>query len=248
MLIPRREVLTYIGMKTRRAQHHLDALEREIDTWLDLPSYTVTFKDDPQRALKICRIKMKATSEPILMLLGDFISCLRSALDQLAWALAHLDTGRVFSSKEERQISFLIFKDKDSTYAMRRQLFPAAVADVFDDVQPYKRGDAYMDDPLWQLNELWALDKHRAIPINPSSLNVGFAMDGWENYVRELDDGIEVLFPLSYGLQSPMNLEPHISVEVLFGEGTFDIPRARLREINDFVGNDVIPKFAGFFS
>jgi hypothetical protein len=46
-----------------------------------------------------------------------------------------------------------------------------------------------------------------------------------------------------------MNLDPTVSVEPLFGEhmGQFGIPMGRLREINEFVANDVIPRFTRFF-
>lgn len=250
MLIPRHEVLAHIEMKTRRAQKHFDELQRELDAWLKLPPYSVGFYTDFDKVLEVWHVYMKVTPEAIPMALGDFICCLRSALDQLAWGLAHLDVKRVFSKREERNISFLVFTEKNPTYDDRRKLFPPAVADVFDGLQPYNRGNAFADDPLWQLNELWILDKHKLIPINSSSLQVRFPMWGWENYVRHLDYGIEVHFPLSRAWMSPVNLDPAITMEILFGEymGSFEVSLVRLKEINEFVAKDVIPRFASFFS
>lgn len=237
-------------MKTRRAKEHFDALEIELDKWLNLPPYTITHKTDFDRAEEVWGVWMKPTPEPIPMLLGDFICNLRSALDQLAWGLAHLDSKRVFTDREQRQISFLIFKCDDSTYRDRLKLFPSTVTSVLDGFQPYHRGNAYRGDPLWQLNELWSLDKHRAIPINSSSLNVHFPMWGWENCIRHFTYGFEVHIPLVSAWISKVEIKPNISFEILFGEylGTFEVSRSGLRAINDFVRDKVIPAFSGFFA
>ncbi len=249
MQIPAWEVIYHVKMKTRRAQQHFDALIGEVDHWLNPPPYTITCKYDFEKVLEIWRVDMHLTPEPVPLLLGDFICCLRSSLDQLAWGLAHLDSKRVFSRKEQREICFLIFREDDATYRERRKLFPPAIASIFDTLQPYLLGNAFRDDPLWQLNELWLLDKHRSIPVNSHSLNVRFPMHGWESYLREFDNGFEVPFPLKLAWLSPVDLKPSITLEVLFGEwmGAFEVSLPRLREINEFVSNDVIPRFAGFF-
>lgn len=241
--------LVHIDMKSRWAQEHFDVLEREIDKWIKLPPYTVRHEDDLKNVLQVWRVEIGLTPESIPKALGDWVCCLRAALDQLAWQMAHiLAPGRTFTDKEERNISFLIFRENSSTYRDRRMLFPAAVADAFDTIQPHLRGSAYRDDPLWQLNELWNLDKHRTIPISNNSLDVRFPMRGWDAYKIDFDYGFEVHFPLRSAWESPMDLKPEISLEVSFGDGTiFDLPLVRLREINDFVRNTVIPKFSSLF-
>jgi hypothetical protein len=240
--------LIHIDMKSRWAQEHFDALEREADKWIKLPPFTVRREDDLKNVLQVWRIEIGLTPESIPKALGDWVCCLRSALDQLAWQMARvLAPGRTFSEREERNISFLIFKDDNSTYRNRRGLFPTAVADAFDAIQPHIRGNAYRDDPLWQLNELWTLDKHRTIPISNNSLNVRFPMWGWESYKVDFDYGFEVHFPLGEAWQSPVNLDPEITFEILFGEGTFELSLVRLREINAFVRNTIIPKFSSLF-
>jgi len=69
-------------MKTRRAQEHLDAFEVELDKWLKLPPYTVTQKTDCEKVEEVWGVWMKQTPERLAMLLGDFVCCLRSSLDQ----------------------------------------------------------------------------------------------------------------------------------------------------------------------
>ena len=185
------------------------------------------------------------------MLFGDFVCCLRSSLDQLAWRLAHLAPVRTFTRNQQRQINFPIFEVRNATYEDRRKLFPSTVADIIDSFQPYLRGSAFRDDALWQLNELWNLDKHRTIPSLPYALDIGFPGTGWKRFVHidRLTYDLEVRFPLAFAWTYPVDLKPNVSVEILFGEtNVFEISLSRLREINNFVRNEVIPRFAGFFS
>ena len=253
--IPIREV-TYlpippnIQMKISRAQFHLDTLEREVKQWVDTKPYTVSLYDDPIQQVHVCRINMKRPGpDGIPMALGDFVSCLRAALDQLAWALAHTDITRIFTGKDERDIGFLISKVRDARHSQRLALFPSEVAEVIDSFQPYNRGESYRNDPLWQLNEMWTLDKHRDIPINCSSLQVLVRPAPPYVGTRNFGDAKELLFPLGTRLCSPMELEPQITFEILFGKplGTFEASLPRLNQIHGFVCNEVIPRFARFF-
>jgi hypothetical protein len=248
--LPKGEALAFADMKIRWAQKHFDALQKEIERWLNLPAYTAVNKTDLDGGYEIWRIALRPQPMDIPMLLGDFVCCLRSGLEQLAWGLAHLDTKRILSDTDNKNISFLIAKDDDSTYRNRTRLFPPVVASVLDTLQPYHRGNAFRDDPLWKLNELWNLDKHRTIPINSSSLHIRFPMDGWERFVSQFTNHVEVKFPLIVAWPSPVELKPEVTVEIHFGEymGSFEVSVAELKEINDFVRNDVIPRFAGFFA
>jgi hypothetical protein len=245
----RRDPLLFVKMKARRADEHFQSLDAELGKWSAKP-YSVIKKLEFENSRYVIRVEISLTPEIIPMLLGNFICCLRSSLDQLAWRLAHTPPARIFSDKEQRQINFPIFKSRDKTYEDRLKLFPSAVATEIDALQPYLRGSAFRDDPLWQLNELWNMDKHRTIPVSPYSLNVGFAMNGWERFVNPasyLHHYFEVAFPLGLALTGNVNLEPNITVEILFGDDSFDVSRTRLAEINDFVRNDVIPRFTRFF-
>ena len=76
--------LIYVDMKVRRANVHLDALEVVVKNWIDSKPYTVIQRDDFDKAVHICRIEDEVAPELIPMLVGDFVCCLRAALDQLA--------------------------------------------------------------------------------------------------------------------------------------------------------------------
>ena len=242
--------LIYVDMKTRRADFHLKALETTLKDWIDSKPYIVTHYNNFEKAVHIVRIEDKLAPELIPMLIGDFVCCLRAALDQLAWALAHLPPVRKFTDREEIRIQFPIYKFDDDGCRKRLSLFPPAVALELDKFQPHRSGNAYPDHPLWQLNELWNMDKHRSIPMNSNAFTLHFPFHGWERYRRSFKHAEEVHFPLIEFYQGPMDLEPDITLEVLFGEymGRFEVSLPRLREIYNFVRDDVIPRFTGFFT
>jgi hypothetical protein len=241
--------LIFVKMKARRADEHFQSLEKELSKW-SAKTYTITEKTDLKQAIHIVNIAITPTPEAIPMLFGDFVCCLRSSLDQLAWRLAHLPPVRTFTRTQQRQINFPIFEERNATYEDRRKLFPPTVADIIDTLQPYLRGNAFRDDPLWQLNELWNLDKHRTSSIPPYNVNIGFSDDLLHSFVRHnrLTYDLEVAIPLFIAWTRKVDLKPKLTVEILFGETNYlELPISRLREINDFVRNDVIPKFTGFF-
>ena len=241
--------LMFVKMKARRADEHFHFLEREVDGWARKP-YTIVENTDFEKSLHVFRVEFTPTPEIIPMLFGDFVCCLRSALDQLAWRLAHLDVNRIFTPKEQRDISFPIFTDP-WTYNKRRGLFPPAVARVLDPLQPDFREDGFRGDILWQLDKLWNLDKHRSTPSTSYDVTFDFSVPNWRQFcrIRTLPDRLEMAFPLSFTWTGEVDLKPQISVDILFGEaGNFEIKIARLGEINDFVRNDVIPRFTCFFT
>src|ERR1039458_7395547 len=216
--------LIYVEMKARRAQKHFSTLQAELNKWLEDPKkYAVLENTDFDHGEHIVRVETGYIPEAIPMLLSDFVHQLRSCLDNLAWELAHLPPKRSFTEVEERQIYFPIFAWRDSTYISRRSLFPPAVAEIFDSLQPYKREQSFRDDPLWQLNELSTRDKHRAIPMNSNSVNLGFPGTEWKRYFREIDYGAEVHFPILMYYASKVHLKPTVTVAILFGEHMGDL-------------------------
>src|SRR5712692_5045737 len=99
--------LAYIEVKIASAQVHLDALKREIGIYLQ-DAYTVNRKDDIDNARHICRTEQNAIPPIIGMLLGEFLYCLRSGLDQAAWQLALPTAKRDFP----RDIYFPIVEER----------------------------------------------------------------------------------------------------------------------------------------
>src|SRR3954469_10609303 len=85
--------------KLNRALEHLEALERELTTWLKTKPYTLVDEPDPDGAPDSVKFRVRARRlrieriEPVpdrfSLLIGDFLFNVRSALDHLALALAY---------------------------------------------------------------------------------------------------------------------------------------------------------------
>lgn len=232
-------------MKTDRAEVHLQELEAEVAKFIEDDPYVITSKDNVKRHWHVLRIEVKPLPEVIAALVGEFAYCLRSALDQLAWQLAlkHVVRPRSATSFPIRGTRPAIgFGDAT------RDIIPAAVA-VIESLQPYQRGDAFRDHPLWILNELCIIDKHATPVINATAFS--YRIHGTEILRRrELGYGSEVTVSLSDKFKVQFDPDPP---EIVFGKPVdaagpgFEVHIGTLRAIHDFVRNDAIPRFAGFF-
>jgi len=92
-------------MKTERANVHLDALNLELDRFVNEPNPVIT-EDYIKGSRYIRRTQFRKIPPIIGMLLGEFLYCLRSGLDQLAWQLS-LPTAKAATPK---RICFPIFE------------------------------------------------------------------------------------------------------------------------------------------
>jgi hypothetical protein len=70
-------------------------------------------------------------------------------------------------------LEFPIFSDS-KRYAegapSRVASLPGAAQKIIDSVQPFHKGSAYLEDPLWQLYTLSNIDKHRRLHVGDVSL------------------------------------------------------------------------------
>ena len=212
--------LAYIEMKAARAQVHLDELNREIDIYLR-NAYCVTRKDDLNRKRHIVRTEQTPLPQIIGMLLGEFLYCLRSGLDQAAWNLA-LPTAK---RDRPRDIQFPIVESSTAKgFAATLKLFPDAVAKIIELLQPYHGSDSPQDHLLRQLNFLSNFDKHKSIPVASTSFPIFMPV----NPAAEREDfeyAIEVSVPLMD--KKDLDFQPNVPSEIEFGEwkGDTRIPR-----------------------
>lgn len=123
--------------------------------------------------------------DPIGLLIGDALRNMRSALDNLAFALSSSYTNPL-SDEFANSSEFPIFGDEDRqgnsgvgeakfTAVDRRgdpargsglakiRGWPPDAKTIVEGLQPYKRGQDFRSDPLWVLHELDRLDKHRLL-------------------------------------------------------------------------------------
>jgi hypothetical protein len=238
--------LTHLELKTARAKEHLDELDAELRKTLVPEPYTITRQDYPKKFRHVIRVQTKAIPPEIALLIGEFAYCLRSGLDQLAWGLARLHV-----SCPRRATSFPIRDDPKAGLGDSVKDMPSAAVDEIESLQPYHRGARFQDHPLWILNRLCTIDKHRTIALKETEIRGRVVGVGPSDYkIRQLDYGIEISVSLSNVFE--VNFEPE-PMEIIFGEpvpscyGGFEVRITTLRTIHDFVRDDVIPRFAGFF-
>jgi len=109
---------------------------------------------------------------------------LRSTLDHLAYSLAEKHTGNPLPDPIAQTSEFPIFSSDDSKAIDKkiRGIHPHARAIIID-LQPYQRGNDYSLDPLWILQQLSNIDKHRLLLIGTvNSVAAGFSVDKSRNY------------------------------------------------------------------
>ena len=164
-------------LKLRRAQHHLQCLETEVQGWLDGDHHTVVTKRDRKRRgyWVVLASAEPVPYEPFGLLIGDALQNLRSGLDHVAYRLAERFTIPLPPDVAEES-EFPIFGDMDrkgnsgvgQTLFQRAGLPKIRGADpraqtIIESLQPYHRGNDFRTHPLWKLHELSRIDKHRLL-------------------------------------------------------------------------------------
>lgn len=243
--------LVYAEMKADRAKKHLDELNRQLGEFVK-DAYTITRQDYSQKKRHVVRFEFNPMPEEIAFLAGEFAYALRSGLDQLAWQLAFLNT---HPKAPRTNTSFPMWTAPPRpprTFATSdavKDIIPAAVP-IIETLQPYNRASGHKGHPLYMLNELCIIDKHTILPIKASDGKINITGAEFSRR-RNLNYGFELYFDLvdKYKIQ----LDP-IKTEIIFGEpiDAFGNIGLELRiedftTIYNFVRNDVIPRFAGFF-
>jgi len=244
------------NLKVERAKVHLDELNAQVRSFLKSEFYHLVEYDDLERQQYVLRLEV---SDPPLYLgsiAGDFISCLRSSLDHLAWQLATLRTPR-----PPDNICFPIFgKNSPKTQEgieKATQGIPGDAIALMESFQPYHHGDKYKLTYLWRLNKLWNIDKHRHITLHSFSVNFAFPSIISGTPCSVDNEGI-MRFPLSAKKQ--VKFEPATGGPALYdivpsGNVQFGSEKDGIIlviqdffEIYEFVSQKVIPSFAGFFT
>ena len=123
-------------------------------------------------------------------------------------------------------------------------------------MQPYQRVDDPTLHPLWILNRLWNVDKHRTlnvVGVNLGKITITFS-DGRTGYARAapFEDGALIYWVLDENVDvdhtaaSTVEYAPSLAFrEVAGGAGHEPVPVVELlRELRDYVRHEVIAPFA----
>lgn len=257
-------------LKIGRAKRHLEALDIELAAFCSSPNaYTLTRYDDLEHGRHILKTQLAETPDDIPLIAGDAVNCMRASLDQIVYSLAH----KTITIPEGTQFPFLDFPLDDSTSKGRDALgrfnkhlkgVPDEAIQEIKSFQPYNRGTAYQSHPLWRLNAICNLDKHRRIAANGSELLVHFPK--FSQSLRHLiveesfDDYGILSVPLAH--KDKLQFNPSVTFKVNFGGiaywkdgivgGTIlyypPYTRDEFWQIYDFISNTVLPRFIRFLA
>lgn len=218
-------------LKLEWAKHQSQALKNQTAAWRAANGYGAVFEKHPERPGHIIRLKVGEVPPSIPLIIGDALYALRSALDHLAHDLASSFTNPLPPNVSEIS-EFPIFGDRAMTSSEKSRkigaIDPGAQA-IIEALQPYARGNAYAQDPLWTLYELARVDRHRFVHLTVAQLG-GIGIGGDNLHVEEMEifgsdptagDGTELGYasirPIDPGKPMHMNFTPE--PQVVFKEG-----------------------------
>ncbi|HUA75360.1 MAG TPA: hypothetical protein VL988_11430 [Solirubrobacteraceae bacterium] len=227
-----------IREKLSRADEHLKRLADELRAFFDTEPHTYRTDADYEAGSYSVRIEIKAKPPlAVSVTCGDFIHCLRCALEHLVGAEVPHNT---------RKTAFPLCKTKTEfftdvmTPAWKSSQGPLTGLDpegqlfaYIQSVQPYRGQHGHTHHPLWLLGDLSNADKHRAIFATATShrqfQEPSLAFEGTDieytgqaelRYDKPLKDGDEVLsgcFRVT-GPNPHVHVHGHFPIEVAFGE------------------------------
>jgi hypothetical protein len=258
-------------LKLRRAEKHLDALDELLKPFTGEKAYTITFYDDLEQGRYCMKCELHDIPEEICLTVGDAFYNMRSCLDQLVWSLAR--RGRPPVEHDRTQFPVMEVNNSGSRKRFREQtdgVSESARGEILS-LQPYHRGDTYKKHPLWRLDAMCNLDKHRRIPANGSEGLFQFPLitQGDVVGVKPFFGGLIVERPADFRVDAfhnchivsvpladkgKLKLNPSVPFKVNFGQGFgpddaggFIEDRQTIGEIYEFVRDSVLPRFVRFF-
>jgi hypothetical protein len=215
--------------KVRHAQHHLETLKDELTSWIDGRPYLVSIEHESRPEAHTWTFTMNEVLDApprIALVFGDYVHNLRSALDQLVWAMS-VNNNRGKDPSNANLIGFPVADKPERFYdapVLRNLTWEQAT--VLESFQPYHGGDA--NKALGDLNVLWNDDKHRLIhpvitrmkrmPIFEMT-DVGDVIDEWYEAKRPLkpDTKIACVTAVPSGPNPDVQVK-NIPVSVAFGK------------------------------
>jgi hypothetical protein len=176
------------------------------------------------------------------VLIGDFIHNLRSALDQLTWALTVLYQGAppVPLTRDWKRVAFPIFTDRQAYEEITRSGnptprsglakiwgIPDPIRTAIHGLQPFNSGQDAPRHSLAVLEELWNTDKHRFVNITGALAEIrNVSLDAPDPWLLRWTRGPgpfvhrTELFRFQYVGAGPIPSKPNVKVKL---DGTFGV-------------------------
>jgi hypothetical protein len=255
-----------IRLKLDRAHEHFLAVNEEIGRYLDSQPYKIVSNVQPSDQ-HLVLFEFHVISEPPLrfgVILGDYIQNIRTALDYLACELVIKNGGAV---NVKTQFPILDCRPKDERGQPKLPKIHGGVAPnvltIIESLQPYTRGKDALHHPLSILGHLSDIDKHRFLHTtvacikNPHcflTLSDGTKLGGESSVGVAYHETPIAAFKFPQPISSP-SFDRNMQVEA-YGSAFVAIKEVEpwrdkpimllMKEIDDFVRNDVMVKLLTF--
>ncbi len=255
-------------LKVERANVHIQTLERSINRLLK-PKVSVRKAGELHGFGDVVAVTIEAKLQKEWpLIIGDILTNLRASLEHIAWALAikHASDGnRTLTPEEEGRIVFPLrhrrLPSKDAFIGGLNWndvcFFPPAVHVKVEEFQPYYGGNRPKNVMLGNIRDLANWDKHRI--VTPTLVNAkltlsrddpGITAIGVHNKHESMFMLPGMFLPPKGTAKTISQIEPKVtSSVVVYPRGEyfrgFDVRKFAL--IHDFIRDEVIPAFSGFF-
>ncbi|MBK5215640.1 MAG: hypothetical protein JJE53_02445 [Candidatus Pacebacteria bacterium] len=215
--------------KLKRAEDKLKELQDWVNKYFAAIPYKVAVRINSDRRPEYYIADVIDVPLEIVLLAGEAIQNLRSALDHLAYNAFKFNSNN--QTKEGINIYFPI-EDSQEKYIQQKtrktEGIPSEVIDKFDSFKPYKEGNI----TLWKLNKLNNIDKHRLlIAVGSSFGSLNIAPTIWEtmrSVVPEKMPQIEKILPALFILPAD-KLLPLKKDDVLFLDLPDKVPNSAIQ-------------------
>jgi hypothetical protein len=165
------------------------------------------------------------------------------------WQLALLTT-HTPRDRTEFPCAWSFGKETEARIREAVKEVPPAAAEVIQSLQPYHRGEAYKSDPLWKIDKLSNIAKHRAIPLQGAFLQFSATIgeDGVESW-HNLGNG-QIVIVLTEEAAANVKLAPAATAGILLGSKAdgVEVGIDDLSELHEYIDRFVFPKLTPFFN
>jgi hypothetical protein len=195
------------------------------------------------------------------VIVGDCLHNLRSSLDHLVWQLVEANPPHHGTVNNQFPI-YRLESDFHSNAGRRLAGVPANAIEDIKRLQPYMVGNSYKFHPLWQLNELVNVDKHRTLMLTSAVLrdwqmylgNPDFIMPRFAYSSTEISYHGAIIATVPFdAFTNPDEVEMHFINQgyLIASKDALPIDRGideTLDSLIDFVKDEVVPRFRHFFN
>jgi hypothetical protein len=154
--------LASVREKIFRAEEHLAPIKTSIEACLD--KCHVISERDPDVTTFRFTLNLPTPDLRLSIMIGECLHNLRSALDHIVWQLVLVNTQTPI---KENMFPVCETVDGFNRQASRQRLHGISVAaqTLIEGLQPYAAGYPVHLHPLWVVNQLNNIDKHRALVL-----------------------------------------------------------------------------------